>query len=281
MSLIFQQCALTKLAYLLSKSDRLSSDEIRELICVPLRGELTLPSSGNTENLSPNRTLEETPETLPNILSQIARLSAPPPPALPTIQVNVPGAHSTNRSTTPPKPLARSSSLTQLAKEATSPWSHTISETASTEAALLPFLVHLAVVRDDADALRFSFDTSSAVVQDATPLAEPTQSFFSNGLLEVPQTLSVGLSRRGVPGGIVNVLDSASGRTPLHVAALNGSKKCAILLLESGALVHLRDALDHTALYYVSDRFRAPGQLTQDALGYRRPDRGTNPLSTV
>ncbi len=155
-----------------------------------------------------------------------------------------------------------------------------MSETASTEAALLPFLVHLAVVRDDTDALRFCFDTSSAIDSTATPMAEVIDPLFSSGNVEVPLTFNVGRGR-GLAGGVVNVLDSASGRTPLHVAALNGSTKCAMLLLESGALVHLRDALDHTALYYVSDLFRNLGQLTQFLLGYRRPDRGTKPLSTT
>ena len=244
---MIRQCALTKLAYLLSKSDHLSPYEIRKLICVPLRGELTLPSSGNTDHSPSNVPMRETEESLPNILLQIARLSAPPP-ILPTIQLTVPAA------TTPGSLLTRSTSLSRLAKDVTSPWSNTVSETASTEGALLPFLVHLAVVRDDADALRFCFDASSAV--EATSVQEPSHPIFSNGGLEIPQTFNVGLSGRGVAGGIVNALDPASGRTPLHVAALNGSNKCAMLLLESGALVHLRDSLDHTALYYVSDQFR-------------------------
>ena len=107
-------------------------------------------------------------------------------------------------------------------------------------------------------------------------MGEPSQPLFSSGVVEAPQTFN---SSRGVAGGIVNVVDPASGRTPLHVAALNGSTKCAMLLLESGALVHLRDTLDHTALYYVSDRFRNLGQLTHIPLGYRLPDRGMKALS--
>jgi len=279
--LIVRQCALTKLAYLLSKSDHLSPNDIRKLISVPLRGELALPSTGHTDNEPSNWTLGETnKESLPNMLDQIARLSAPPP-VLPTIAVSPvsPARASGAGNITPPKSLPRGPSLSQLAKEATSPWSNTISETASTEAALLPFLVHLAVVRDDTDALRFCFETSSAIDASATPMAEPPQPLFFSGNVEVPQAFNVG--GRGVAGGVVNVLDSASGRTPLHVAALNGSTKCAMLLLKSGALVHLRDSLDHTALYYVSDRFRKLVQLTQVLLGYRRPDRGTKPLSTT
>ena len=221
---------------------------------MPLRGEFTLPSSGNTDHSPSNGPIPETAESLPNILHQISRLSAPPP-VLPTIQLTIP-----NTPTSGPL-LGRSTSLSRLAKDVTSPWSNTVSETASTEAALLPFLVHLAVVRDDADALRFCFDTSSAV--DATPIGEPAHPIFAGGGVEIPQIFNMSLSGRGVTGGIVNVLDPASGRTPLHVAALNGSSKCAMLLLENGALVHLRDSLDHTALYYVSGQFRALSQLTQ------------------
>jgi len=281
---MIRQCALTKLAYLLSKSDRLGAEDIRKLICLPLRGEITLPPSGNTANEPLHQTKQETMEPLPNILDQIARLSAAPPPPLPVIEVSATqpwGVAPTTGHTVTPSLLARSSSLSRLAKDVTSPWSSTISETASTEAALLPFLVHLAIVRDDAAALRFCFDASDAVFSDATPLTEPPQLLFSSGHTELPQNPNVGIGGRGVVGGIVNVLDPASGRTPLHVAALNGSKKCAILLLESGALVHLRDALDHTALYYVSDPSRTLEQLTQDLLVCRRPDRGTNPSSTT
>jgi len=245
------ECALTKLAYLLSKSDRLSANEIRQLICVPLRGELALPTNGDADHSSSNWSLVETKESLPNILHNIARLSAPPP-SLPNILVSPVKPSGTSlggRSTTPPHALPKGPPLSSLAKEATSPWSNTISETASTEAALLPFLVHLAVARDDADALRFCFSTSSTNDANATPMGEPSQPLFSSGVVEAPQAFN---SSRGVAGGIVNVVDPASGRTPLHVAALNGSKKCAMLLLESGALVHLRDTLDHTALYYAA-----------------------------
>ena len=51
--------------------------------------------------------------------------------------------------------------------------------------------------------------------------------------------------------GIVNSVDPTSGWSPLHVAAFNGSQRCLDILLHAGALVHLRDALGHTALYYV------------------------------
>lgn len=66
--------------------------------------------------------------------------------------------------------------------------------------------------------------------------------------------------QRSIAGGIVNCFDPASGRSPLHVAALNGSSKCINILLKSGALVHLRDSLGHTALYYASISSIHPSQ---------------------
>ncbi|KAG2073431.1 hypothetical protein BDR04DRAFT_1094950 [Suillus decipiens] len=54
-------------------------------------------------------------------------------------------------------------------------------------------------------------------------------------------TLNVteGMAEVVVPGSIVNCLDVGSGRSPLHVAALNGNMRCVEKLLENGALVHL------------------------------------------
>lgn len=117
------------------------------------------------------------------------------------------------------------------AQDAAAPWSHTAAERASTEAALLPFLVHLAVARDDVEGLEFCITSAGTA----------SCSGMTEGTAEVV-----------VPGGIVNYLDAGSGRSPLHVAALNGNMRCVEKLLESGALVHLRDELGHTALYYVS-----------------------------
>lgn len=38
----------------------------------------------------------------------------------------------------------------------------------------------------------------------------------------------------------------------MHVAALNGHTEAIALLLSVGASVHVRDSLDHTALYYAA-----------------------------
>jgi lysophospholipase len=114
--------------------------------------------------------------------------------------------------------------LDETTQDAAAPWSWTAAEAASTEAALFPFLIHLSAARDDVDSMKFSIAAASNI----TP---------------------------GSEGGIINCLEAGSGRSPLHVAALNGSAKCVRVLLQSGALVHLRDALGHTALYYVSRFF--------------------------
>jgi lysophospholipase len=99
------------------------------------------------------------------------------------------------------------------AEDSPSPWAWTAAEATSTEASLLPFVTHLAVARDDPQGLEFCLHTNSC-------------------------------------GDVANCLD-VSGRSPLHTAAINNSIECAGMLLEKGALVHTRDSLGHTALYYV------------------------------
>ena len=121
------------------------------------------------------------------------------------------------------------------AQDAAAPWSRTATERANTEAALLPLLIHFAVARDDLEGLEFCL---------ASGLGSGPGPYSASGISE-------GAREVIVPGGIVNCLDAGSGRSPLHVGALNGNTRCVEKLLENGALVHLRDALGHTALYYV------------------------------
>ncbi|KAG8217609.1 asparaginase-domain-containing protein [Butyriboletus roseoflavus] len=198
------ECALTKLAYLLSKPE-LSVNQIRELISMPLRGELTRPTLS-----PPNRPPTVAPD-LPNIqelLTQFVRLSS---------------SSSVHQI---PK-ITFSASVGDDAQDVAASWSDTASETASTEAALLPLLIHLAAARNDIQSLKFCISTAATwEAEDITPAS--------------------------IPGGIVNCLEAGSGRSPLHVAALIGNTASVIWLLKSGALVHLRDALGHTALYYAA-----------------------------
>ncbi|KAI0695873.1 asparaginase-domain-containing protein [Cerioporus squamosus] len=110
------------------------------------------------------------------------------------------------------------------ADKATAPWTWTAAEASSMESALFPFLIHLAAARDDSDGVAYCLAAESGG-PDAG--------------------ISVG-------GGLANCLDPASGRSPLHAAVLNGSTRAANILLEAGALVHVRDALGHTPLYYAA-----------------------------
>ncbi|KAL0946750.1 hypothetical protein HGRIS_012927 [Hohenbuehelia grisea] len=201
------ECALAKLSYLLSKPE-LSLDKIRELIALPLRGELTRPVAS-----APNELVAGEMNKIRSLLSHFVRLSQPP--------------------SSVPQVVITSDSVDSSAQDATAAWSQTAAEAASTEIALLPFLIHLAAAKDDVESLGYCVSYARS---DDHPLHGPLE----GGLYS------------GVPGGVVNCLDAASGRSPLHVAALNGSLNCVNSLLESGALVHLRDTLGHTALYYAT-----------------------------
>ncbi|KAG2348219.1 asparaginase-domain-containing protein [Suillus weaverae] len=197
------ECALTKLSYLLAKPE-LTATEVRSLISLALRGELTppvpsLPAAPSSDDMNTD---------LSGLLSQLVRLS------------------SSVRKTDIPQIV-----IGEEAQDAAAPWSGTAAERASTEAALLPFLMHLAVARDDVEGLEFCL----------TSVGTASCSGVTEGTAEVV-----------VPGGIVNCLDAGSGRSPLHLAALKGNIRCVEKLLESGALVHLRDELGHTALYYAA-----------------------------
>ncbi|KAG9046542.1 hypothetical protein FS837_004241 [Tulasnella sp. UAMH 9824] len=231
-------CALTKLAYLLSKPE-LSVAQVRELIKTPLRGEMTT-STSLTNSASPGL------ESVSELLSQVLRISSTPSSALPP----------TSSSTAPPL-ISITSSLasnttstpqdTKTAKDATAPWSLTASDAASTQSALLPFLIHLAAARDDVDGLKYCIEADDQLFN---ALAQPTAEVMS-------PTGAVGAGAGGtttmtVPGGVVNCLDGATRMSPLHVAALNGCERAVSVLLQSGALVHQRDVMDHTPLYYAA-----------------------------
>ncbi|RDX50050.1 L-asparaginase [Lentinus brumalis] len=124
-----------------------------------------------------------------------------------------------------PRIVVEGAGTDEEADKATAPWTWTVAQASSMESALFPFLIHLAAARDDRDGVAFCLAAQSG------------------------GTDGPGVS---VGGGLANCLDPASGRSPLHAAALNGSTSAANILLEAGALVHVRDALGHTPLYYAA-----------------------------
>ena len=183
----------------------------------PLRGELTLPASNIPKTF--NQTdINNSLDNIQGVLSHVVRLAAPQPQG-PKILVSQPA----------------SPQLSGDADEAAAAWSWTAAEAVSTEVALLPLLMHLAAARDDVQGLHYCLASDMSVVSASPDLSRA----------EGPARSAA------VVGGMANCIDPASGRSPLHVAALNGSVNAANALLEAGALVHLRDALGHTALYYV------------------------------
>ena len=188
---------------MLSK-DELSVQDVRDLIAIPLRGELSRAPGTFLQQPS---TAEQNSDGIQQVLSHFVRLAQPLPSVLPQITV-------------------ASDSVDSGAQNAAAPWSRTATEAATTEAVLFPFLIHLAAAKDDLESLKYCLKPADNDDEE--------------------------LKFKMIPGGIVNCLESSSGRSPLHVACLNGNVRSVELLLRSGALVHLRDNLGHTALYFVS-----------------------------
>jgi lysophospholipase len=205
---IMHQCALAKLAYLLSKSD-LTVARVRELVSVPLRGELTLP----TPLTRPTTTALD---SVQDLLSEILRLSQP---------AGVSGV----------------SGSVHVDSSGTAPWSATASHANATELSLLPYLMHLAVARNDPASV------SAAASHPRHPSSHSAPSAQGTPTTEQPHQFAQGAPNAPLPGSL---------HTPLHTAALQGSAQCTRALLEVGALVHVRDALDHTCLFYAA-RVRA------------------------
>lgn len=181
----------------------------------PLRGELTRPSVA-----APSQpTLDQNLDKFQNLLSQFLKLSQAP--------------------STIPKITLSSPVIDEATQKAAASWSWTAAEASSTEAVLLPFLIHLAVARNDVDSVTFCLASTSSSTDDTSgdSVQTPVDTIHQYG---------------NIGGGLVNALEMGSGKSPLHVAALNGHIDTVNLLLHSGALVHLRDGLGHTAVYYVS-----------------------------
>lgn len=179
--------------------------------------------------------LETNLETIHHVLSQFVRLSRPPS-LVPEIIVSSDA-------------LATASKVQNTA----APWTWTAAEASTAESVLLPFLIHLAAAKNDLESLKYCTETERILVD---------QHGHARQLSATGETPGVGTvgNYGSIAGGIVNCLDPGSGRSPLHVSALNGHTQAVALLLGSGALVHIRDTLGHTALYYVCSIMFACGR---------------------
>lgn len=210
------------------------------------RPSATAPSTASSSTAS--AALGGNLDTIQNVLSQFIRLSRPP-------------------SLAPEIPVSADALATATeAQDTAAPWTWTTAEASTAEAVLLPFLIHLAAARNDLESLRYCIDTERTFVGQRGD----NQSMSSS-----TGDLAGQARRTGIAGGIINCLDPGSGRSPLHVAALNGHTRAVELLLQSGALVHLRDTLGHTALYYVCIHNRLPVFSNSQFL-FRPPDKVTH-----
>lgn len=175
----------------------------------------------------PKDNLPSGAQGIQQLLNQLLRLTVPTTQSSPGISIEPVG----------------NISLSTKAQDVTASWSLTDSDTVQTETAILPFLIHVAAAKNDAEGIQFCVAASNrlAKLQDAINPASSSPSVEMHSFLG---------GSSSVGSGICNVLDT-SGRSPLHTAALNGSHECVRLLLENGASVHTRDLQDHTVLYYV------------------------------
>ncbi|KAF5358517.1 hypothetical protein D9756_001360 [Leucocoprinus leucothites] len=224
------ECALTKLGYLLSKPE-LSLKQIRDLVGIPLRGELTRPSAAAPSHASTTLSTSDSEpnlDTVHHVLSRFIRLSRPPS-LVPEIVVSSDALVTASET-----------------RDEAAPWTWTAAEASTAESVLLPFLIHLAAAKNDFESLRYCIET------EKTSSDQHGHHVRQSSAVGEPSSAGVAGKHGSIAGGIVNCLDPGSGRSPLHVAALNGHTQAVELLLQSGALVHLRDTLGHTALYYAA-----------------------------
>jgi len=200
--------------------------QVKDLIRIPLRGELTCSSALAPSQVStaPSTSGNESSlDTIHHVLSRFIRLSHLPS-LVPEITIT--------------SDAIKTASETH---DTAASWTWTVAEASTAEFVLLPFLIHLAAAKNDIENLQYCIEAEKLYLDQRGHARQSGE----------PPSTNLGGKNGNIAGGIVNCLDPGSGRSSLHIAALNGHTRIVEVLLQSGALVHLRDTLGHTALYYV------------------------------
>ncbi|KAI7949473.1 hypothetical protein MJO28_008294 [Puccinia striiformis f. sp. tritici] len=219
------ECALAKLAYLLSKPS-LTPEKIRTLISQPLRGELTLPARVQFQPQPVEDRLNWLMKHITSLKSSSHEPLQSPDPndgiANMNINNNNPHTPSATISNDPTILLKRSPNLGRLSIYQDVGVELETSEMLQkeqdlTEQSLLPIALTAASAREDA-----SLSSLLEICHDQIQI---------HGLLNLRSA-------------------SGLGQTALHLAAFYGRFRNIELLLDHGASVHLRDDIGHTALFY-------------------------------
>ncbi|SCZ93091.1 BZ3500_MvSof-1268-A1-R1_Chr6-2g08455 [Microbotryum saponariae] len=215
------ECALAKLAYLLSKPD-LTPAQVRKLMGHSLRGELTVQSPAPTYS-SP----VPAGDRLRTLFSRV-------------LDCSVPAKGVTTSPSTKSHLTLHSTADDPLPEDLDRPWPANLRDAEAAEKAILPYLLGQAAARPnslldqlisslDYDASSSEKDRKEVPVPGAAVAVSPTKVI---ALLNEPSTPIL--------------------QTPLHIAVIAGQAHNVDLLLASGASVHLRDQLSHSALFYAA-----------------------------
>ncbi|KAJ4487704.1 L-asparaginase [Lentinula aciculospora] len=225
------ECALAKLSYLLSKPE-FPTYEVRKLMGVPLRGELTRSSLVP----APSQIgVEQNLESLNGVLSHFSRLSKPPSP------------HNRN-------PQVTISNLDEATQDAAASWSWTAAEAASAEAALYPLLFHLAVARNDIESIKFCLSKNIPGVDNSLDI--DVAGLITGGMINCtdPGSGKTPLHTAALNGHVDSVtllLNSGAlvhqrdilGHTALYYAARQGHTDTVNVLVEMGSTLSVVDKM--------------------------------------